>query len=213
MQNYDLNSISVNDVLSTLKQCECNRLYAGMYDHMLAFASELTGISVDGLLEEMDQSYPREAELHELQVNELIRDNVKVEWEAIGEGLHGDYNPMDPNDVEFLRFYVSVLDEGEWMEKEDSSRCTQFPVSATAEEKFAGLEYLLDQFHEALSSDMNASVKKLADELSWISPSDVSNYIKPQKPTLSDQIQSASIRSAKILFTDKAPAKETTHEH
>ena len=46
MNNFELNSISVNDVLHTLRECERNGRYEGMFEHMLTFASELTGISV-----------------------------------------------------------------------------------------------------------------------------------------------------------------------
>ena len=106
---------------------------------------------------------------------ELIRDNVKVEWEAIGEGFSGDYNPEDLRDVELLRFYVSVLRNGVWEEKEDASYCTLFPVSATDEDKMAGLQLLMENFHAALADDPDASVKKLGEQLSWISLGNIVN--------------------------------------
>jgi len=124
---------------------------------------------------------------------ELVRGNVKVEWEAIGEGLHGDYNPKDPEDIELLRFYVSVLQDGVWEEKEDASYCTQFPVSATDEEKLAGLDLLLDRFFDALSEDIDVPVKKLGESLSWISLDELS--ADSSKASLDDQIHSASIRA------------------
>ena len=101
---------------------------------------------------------------------ELIRDNVKVEWKAIGEGLHGEYDPNDPDDMEVLRFYVSVLRDGQWEAKEDGSYCTEFPVSASEEEKLAGLNLILNKYYEALHDDIDVSVKKLGEKLSWISP-------------------------------------------
>ena len=119
----------------------------------------------------------REAEYSGFQINALVRGNVKVEWTVIGEGLHGDYDPMDPEDVELLRFSVFVLRDGGWEEKADASYCSQFPVSATAEEKLAGLEILLEQFHDALSADIDASVKKLGEQMSWIDIAVVSEYI------------------------------------
>lgn len=108
---------------------------------------------------------------------ELIKDNVKVEWEAIGEGLYGDFNPKNPKDVEMLRFYVSVLRDGEWMEKEDASYCTCFPVNTTPEEQMAGLQILMDRFYDALHDDIDASVKKLGEQMSWISPDVVEKHI------------------------------------
>ena len=92
---------------------------------------------------------------------ELIRDNVKVEWEAVGEGLHGDYNPNNTEDIELLRFNVSVFRDGEWEEKEDASYCTNFPAAASEEDKMAALEILLDRFYDALTDDIDVSVKKL----------------------------------------------------
>ena len=129
--------------------------------------------------DEIFQSARKESDFSDLQILALVRDNVKVEWEAIGEGLHGDYDPRDPEDIELLRFYVSVLRDGEWMEKEDGSYCTNFPVDSTVDEKLAGLEILLDRYHDALSADIDVSVKKLGEEMSWISPDIAADNIKP----------------------------------
>lgn len=49
MQNYDVNTISVNDVLHTLRECDRNKQYEGAFKHMLSFSSELTGLSEDTL--------------------------------------------------------------------------------------------------------------------------------------------------------------------
>lgn len=100
---------------------------------------------------------------------ELIRDDVKVEWEDIGEGVNGDYNPKDPDDIPLLRFYVSVLRDGYWEEKEDASHCTLFPATANNEMQLAGLRVLMDRFYDVLHDNVDASVKKLGDEMSWIS--------------------------------------------
>lgn len=122
-----------------------------------------------------------DAEYSGIQIEALVRDNVKVEWDAIGEGLHGDYDPADPEDVELLRFYISVLRDGVWMEKEDASYCTRLPVAASAEEQIAGLEILLDQFHCALSANIDISVKKLGEQMSWIDLDRVSEYLAVRK--------------------------------
>lgn len=125
---------------------------------------------------------------------ELIRDDVKIEWEALGEGLNGDYNPMDPNDMEFLRFYVSVLRDGVWEEKEDASYCTCFPATATPEEQMAGLEVLMKRFHHALHGNIDVSVKKLGEEMSWIGLDAINRHLyvpqasEPFEPNYDDLI-------------------------
>lgn len=139
---------------------------------------------------------------------ELIRDNVKVEWENIGEGYYGDYNPDNPNDVELLRFYVSVLRDGVWEEKEDASYCTFFPASASYEEKMAGLEILLNRFYDALNDDVDISVKKLGESLSWISLESVAT----KKASLSEKIQSAEIRATELQPTLNRKFKESEPE-
>jgi hypothetical protein len=99
---------------------------------------------------------------------ELIRGDVRIEWDAIGEGLIGDYNPDNPNDIELLRFYVQKKENGEWVDIEDGSYCTLFPVSASEEEMKKGLEILMDNFYDAAVA--GESIKKIGERMSWISP-------------------------------------------
>ena len=51
----------------------------------------------------------------------LEEDGIRVEWEDIGEGICGDYNPEDPDDIPLLRFSVSILLDGQWEAVEDAS--------------------------------------------------------------------------------------------
>jgi hypothetical protein len=100
---------------------------------------------------------------------ELVRDGIKIEWEDIGEGLHGDFNDEDPNDIPLFRFYVLVKGEdGEWHEAEDASYCTQMPVATPEDVLRKGLEHIYDQVHDALKS--GDSIKKICEDLSWIGP-------------------------------------------
>jgi hypothetical protein len=122
---------------------------------------------------------------------ELIRDNVKIEFEDIGEGLSGDYNANDPNDVALLRFYVFAfagdeallaqsttdptlagllaMDALGWTEVEGASYCTNVPVDTPEDVQRGLLELLMDAFYEAVRS--GESVKKIGERMSWIDPS------------------------------------------
>lgn len=100
-------------------------------------------------------------------MNQLIKDNVMVGWTELGEGIDGDYNPGDPEDVELLRFDVSRLVNGEWEAIDDASYCTQVPVSATPEQRTKGLQLIMDEVYEWASQGY--SIKKPCERLSWIS--------------------------------------------
>jgi len=56
MKNPDINIFSLNDVLHTLRECDRNARYEGMFEQMLTFASELTGISEDALVGSLYQN-------------------------------------------------------------------------------------------------------------------------------------------------------------
>ena len=104
---------------------------------------------------------------------ELIKDNVKVCWTNIGEGYNGDYNPEDPDDKNLLRYDVYVYDdesdrEGYWRAVEDASYCTYVPANTDNETLMKLLKVLMRQFYDVLHDNINASVKKLAEAMSWI---------------------------------------------
>lgn len=53
--------------------------------------------------------------------------DLRLEWEHIGEGVSGDYDPGDPDDVPLLRFTISRVAtplSGEYEPCEDASYCT-----------------------------------------------------------------------------------------
>ena len=45
----DITIFSIDDVVHTLKECDRDWKYSGAVEHMMLFASELTGLSVDAL--------------------------------------------------------------------------------------------------------------------------------------------------------------------
>ena len=100
---------------------------------------------------------------------ELVKDNVKVIWENIGEGWNGDYDEDDPDDENLLRFTVYVNDNKEWIEVDDSSYCTRVSANTDNEELMALLHILMEEFYDALHDNIYTSVKKLGERMSWIS--------------------------------------------
>lgn len=104
-------------------------------------------------------------------VAEIKDGNIKVEWAWIGEGYNGDYNPNDRGDVELLRFYVYMWDGEDWEEVENASYCTSIPLHTDPNIIEDSIRLLYNRFSDALS-DRYASVKRLGEELSWISLDD-----------------------------------------
>lgn len=100
--------------------------------------------------------------------DELIRGKIKVEWVDCGEGLSGDYDPDDPEDIALLRFDISRLVDSDWEPIDDASYCTMMPVDTSDEAKIESLEYLMDEIYEPASAVH--SIKKLCERLSWINP-------------------------------------------
>lgn len=96
----------------------------------------------------------------------LITENVKVEWVDLGEGIHGDYNPENPNDVPLLRFDVYRWEGFDWEPVDDASYCTNIPVD-TPEETLIGL---LGVIMEEVGDDVRdgISIKKKCEGLSWL---------------------------------------------
>ena len=100
-------------------------------------------------------------------MDELIKGKVKVEWVQLGEGISGDYDADDPDDVELLRFDVSKKVGREWKAVDDASYCTQVPVSATEGQRAELLKSIMHFVHDPVTA--GSSIKKCCEELSWIS--------------------------------------------
>lgn len=93
---------------------------------------------------------------------------VKVEWEDLGEGVCGDYDPDDPEDVALLRFYSYYLDGKEWEPLDDGSYCTLTPVDTHGPVLIGLAQLLAAEIGDAYAA--GGSVKKVCERLSWISP-------------------------------------------
>src|ERR1035438_10070773 len=96
----------------------------------------------------------------------LIRGDLRLDWDELGEGISGDYDPDNPADVELLRFTLYHIEDNEWAEIDDASYCTNVSVATDTVGRQRLLVGLMDEFFPAAGS--GNSVKKLAERLSWI---------------------------------------------
>ena len=99
---------------------------------------------------------------------ELIQDNVRVEWDgSCPEGVRGEYNPDDPEDIHLLRFYIFRKEEDEWVACDDASYCTNFPADATHDQKMTALKIIMNEVYDTVHEGVS-SIKKCCERLSWI---------------------------------------------
>lgn len=93
---------------------------------------------------------------------------IRADWYNAGEGLWGDYDSSDPDDVNLLRFDIYRKEGNEWEEVDDASYCTVVPADTDMTKLTELLKYIYKQYDEALQGNPEASVKKLGEYLSWI---------------------------------------------
>lgn len=131
----------------------------------------------------------------------LVQYPVRVALIYAGEGIRGDYDPKDPDDIQLLRFNVSVCRDGIWEEKEDGSYCSCLPLNAGRGQHEQALSELMNAFYPILSNDVEASIKKVGEKMSYIGI----DYPRPSKPSLDERIRSASESAGK---TESAPRQQ-----
>ena len=103
----------------------------------------------------------------------IENDVVRADWYDAGEGICGDYNPEDPDDIPLLRFDIYKKEGEDWVEVDDASYCTRMPVTENLEILTRSLYIIFKEYNNVLKDDPDASVKKLGESLSWISPDDL----------------------------------------
>jgi hypothetical protein len=105
-------------------------------------------------------------------------DKIRVELVNIGEGYHGDYNPEDPLDENLLRFDVYYRNPEDsypesWTEVDDASYCTRLSADLDEEILERAVKAIFNRYNaEADNIIGGISVKKMGEELSWISEND-----------------------------------------
>lgn len=93
-------------------------------------------------------------------------DKFRADWYNAGEGITGDYNPEDPNDVNLLRFDIYYKVDDDWEEVEDASYCTNVAASTDVTRLRELLQHIFSEYRD--TDYPSSSVKKIGERLSWI---------------------------------------------
>lgn len=78
---------------------------------------------------------------------------VKVEWDYIGEGWYGDFDPTDPTDEPLLRFTVLTRENGDWEYAEDASYCTMNQIDTDEKDLIAMGLLIIERFSECVEEE------------------------------------------------------------
>jgi hypothetical protein len=97
---------------------------------------------------------------------EVVKDNIRLVWEHIGEGWNGDYNAEDPNDKPLLRFSIDWRNNGDWEGLDDASYCTGLPTDTSP----TTLREYADSIIASLSStkEQPTGHKRTLERWSWV---------------------------------------------
>lgn len=95
---------------------------------------------------------------------------VRADWYDADEGLYGDYNPEDNEDIHLLRFDIYIKKDGDWESIDDASYCTRVPFETDTDTLVKLLYSIYKEYDNVLSDNPDSSVKRLGESLSWIEP-------------------------------------------
>lgn len=102
---------------------------------------------------------------NEFNLPSIVRGDVRIDWVNLKEGRDGDYDPSDPTDTNLLRFDAYKMTNGEWVEVEDSSYCTQVPANTNEEILRRILVTFMDFIYDEVVGYGKA--KRKCELLSW----------------------------------------------
>lgn len=102
---------------------------------------------------------------------EIIKGDVMVALEWIGEGFSGDYDPADPEDQPLLRFTVFRREDGVWQPVDNGSYCTLLPATISGAQKQIALNVLMNEFYEPVTH--NEPIKGRGEFMSYLSIRDL----------------------------------------
>ena len=109
-----------------------------------------------------------ETDFEEVVVEDEIEGRVRVALEYIGEGYSGDFDDEDEEDMPLIRFTVYEREFGIeiWEQVDDSSYCTQIPITTPREQLEGIARSILAEVEDPILRGY--SIKKLCERLSWI---------------------------------------------
>ena len=120
----------------------------------------------------------------------MAEEDFKIELEDIGEGLSGDYDEADPEDVPLLRFYCYVKGQlrrkllserpwdledrsdanmEEWVSVNCGSFCTRLPATLAQGDVASATAYLFERVYPAVVD--GTDMKRTLERMSWIDES------------------------------------------
>lgn len=103
----------------------------------------------------------------------------RIDWDELGEGFNGEYDPADPDDVELLRFtiYRNTYEhprDATWVECEGGSWCTEIPVSTDLASRQRMLESMMtDVGRRVRESDEDPQIGGLVENWSRLDVTDI----------------------------------------
>lgn len=101
---------------------------------------------------------------------DVIKGDIKLTWEHIGEGCSGDYDETDPTDRPLLRFSLWYRDGDEWVELDDSSYCTGLPTDTDTDK----LRQYADEIIASIGSKgIPTQYKRTLERWSWLGVEEV----------------------------------------
>ncbi len=125
------------------------------------------------------------------------RDRLAVELDFQGEGLDGDYDPNDPDDIPLLRFCVlGKTLEGEWVELDETSQCTELSADLPWLIRLRAAAHIFEQVEgglalgssDELGSETGRKVRRLCESLCWLSDPDFQPLARTIEAERLDQV-------------------------
>ena len=98
------------------------------------------------------------------------RSGLRVDWIYIGEGLSGDWNPNNPNDIPLLRFDVYYLSgEDQWDMVDDGSYCTNMEWGTSSDILARAAMLIIFNMEDKIGK---TSYRQALQDLSWMKAED-----------------------------------------